>query len=86
MCLPPMPIELYKIAHHVDESFVNFENARLFFANALSESAIFDLAAKTFRPGRKSAFRPRAKARCTFSKDGHARAQGNFDHVERLFW
>ena len=70
MCLPPMPIKVYKIAHHVDESFVNFENARLFFAKALSESAIFDLAAKTFRPGRKAHFGPAPRRGARFLKTG----------------
>ena len=70
MCLPPMPIELYKIAHHVDESSGDFENARLFFAKALSESAIFDLAAKTFRPGRKAHFGPAPRRGARFLKTG----------------
>ena len=86
MCLPPMPIELYKIAHHVDESFVNFKNARVFFAKALKRKRNFRPGRKDFSTWSKSAFRPRAKARCTFSKDGHAQAPGNCDQVERLFW
>ena len=89
MCLPPMPIELYKIAHHVDESFVNFENARLFWQKSQAKTQFSTWPQRPFDQVENRISAPRQGAvhvfqRRPFASPGHVRPGRTPFFVEAL--